>query len=69
MKQWYKSEIQKHGYGVAVEPVHKVVLGVYISRHRNMLATEHFLHSLIEKYGSHMVYSDSDSWYPEACTS
>ena len=41
---------------VAVEPVHRVVLGVYISRHRNMLVTEHFLYSLVEKYGRHMVY-------------
>src|SRR5574342_1434999 len=43
---------------IAVEPVHRVVLGVYISRHRNMLVTEHFLYSLVEKYGRHMVYSD-----------
>ena len=28
---------------VAVEPVHRVFLGVYISRHRNMLVTEHFI--------------------------
>src|SRR5574342_536385 len=43
---------------VAVEPVYRVVLGVYISRHRNMLVTEHFLYSLVEKYGRHVVYSD-----------
>jgi putative transposase len=55
---------------VAVEPVHRVVLDVYISRHRNMLVTaEHFLYSLIEKYGVHVVYSDGGSWYPEACNS
>ena len=55
---------------VAVEPVHRVILvGVYISRHRNMLVTEHFLYSLVEKYGRHIVYSDGGSWYPEACTS
>jgi transposase-like protein len=40
---------------VAVEPVHKVVLGVYISRHRNILVIEQFLHSLIEKYGRYIV--------------
>lgn len=28
---------------IAVEPVHRVVLGVYISRHRSMLVTEHFI--------------------------
>ena len=47
---------------VAVEPIHRVVLGgVYISRHRNMLVAEHFLYSLVEKYGVHTVYSDSGS--------
>jgi putative transposase len=47
---------------------YRVVLGVYISRHRNMLVAEHFLHSLVEKYGRYTIYSDSGSWYPEACT-
>ena len=32
-----------------------------------MLVTEHFLYSLVEKYGVHIVYSDGGSWYPEAC--
>jgi transposase-like protein len=36
---------------VAVEPIHRVVLCVYISRHRNMHVAEHFLNSLVEKYG------------------
>jgi putative transposase len=34
-----------------------------------MLVTEHFIHSFMEKYGRHMLYSDGGSWYPEACTS
>ena len=54
---------------VAVEPIHRVVLGVYISRHRNMLVVESFLKSLIEIYGNHIVYSDGGTWYPEACIS
>ena len=53
---------------VAIEPVHKQVLGVYISRHRNMLVAESFLRSLIKIYGRHTVYSDGGSWYPEACS-
>ena len=32
---------------VAVEPIHKQILGVYISRHRNMLVTQLFLKSLM----------------------
>ncbi|MFZ0510031.1 MAG: DDE-type integrase/transposase/recombinase, partial [Candidatus Nitrosopolaris sp.] len=54
---------------VAVEPIHRVVLGVYISRHRNMLVVESFLKSLIEIYGRHIVYSDGGTWYSEACSS
>ena len=54
---------------VAVEPIHRVVLGVFISRHRNMLVVEAFLRSLIELYGRHTVYSDGGTWYPEACNS
>src|ERR1051326_8494896 len=54
---------------VAVEPVHKQILGVYISRHRNMIVAEAFLSSLIRMYGKHIVYSDGGTWYPEACVS
>jgi putative transposase len=54
---------------VAVEPVHRYILGVHLSRHRNMIVAEQFLKGLIEKYGKHTVYSDGGSWYPEACTS
>lgn len=55
--------------GVATEPVHRTVLGVYISRHRNMLVAEAFLRSLVGMYGKHAVYSDGGTWYPEACRS
>ena len=54
---------------VAVEPIHKQILGVYISRHRNMIVVESFLRSLIKIYGKHIVYSDGGTWYPEACIS
>ena len=54
---------------VAVEPIHKQILGVYISRHRNMIVAESFLRSLIKIYGKHIVYSDGGTWYPEACIS
>ncbi len=52
---------------VAIEPVHSTVLGIYLSRHRNMLVVESFLRSLIKIYGRHTVYSDGGTWYPEAC--
>jgi putative transposase len=43
---------------IAIEPVHSTILGVYLSRHRNMLIAELFLKSLIRRYGRHTVYSD-----------
>lgn len=54
---------------VAIEPVHRTVLGVYVSRHRNILVAESFLRSLVKLYGKHTVYSDGGPWYPDACHS
>jgi putative transposase len=50
---------------IAIEPIHKQILGVYISRHRNMIVAESFLRSLVKVYGKHTVYSDGGTWYPE----
>jgi putative transposase len=52
---------------IAIEPIHSFVLGIYISKERNMLVAEHFIRSLIKKYGKHHVYTDGGTWYPEAC--
>jgi putative transposase len=54
---------------IAIEPIRKQILGVYISRHRNMIVAESFLRSLVKVYGKHTVYSDGGTWYPEACVS
>ena len=54
---------------IAIEPIHSLILGVYISRYRSMLVAESFLRSLVKSYGKHSVYSDGGSWYPEACSS
>jgi putative transposase len=54
---------------VAIEPLRRRILGIYISRHRNMLVVELFLRSLVKLYGRHTVYSDGGGWYPEACIS
>ena len=40
---------------VAIEPIDKVILGTHISLERNMLITEEFLHSMINKYAKHPV--------------
>ncbi len=50
-----------------MEPVHRYILGVYLSRHQNILVAQMFLKTLSEKYGKHVVYSDGGTWYPEAC--
>ena len=52
---------------ICIEPVHKSVLGIHISRERNMFVAEQFIRSLVEKYGRHTVYTDGDTWYPQAC--
>ena len=52
---------------ICIEPVHKSVLGIYISEERNMLVAEKFIRSLVSNYGKHIVYTDGGTWYPEAC--
>jgi putative transposase len=52
---------------VAVEPVHRYILGAHLSRHQNILVAQIFLKSLVERYGKQVVYSDGGTWYPEAC--
>ena len=51
---------------IAIEPVHKTLFGIHISKSRNMLIARQFLQSLIIKYGKHSVYTDGGTWYPEA---
>ena len=47
--------------GLRLNLCHRFILGVYLSRHRNMLVAEAFLKTLVEKYGKHTVYSDGAS--------
>ena len=43
------------------------MLGIYISKERNMLVPEKFIRSLVSNYGKHIVYKDGGTWYDEAC--
>ena len=43
---------------LCIEPVSRSVFGIYISEKRNMLVAEKFIHSLVEKYGKHTVYTN-----------
>ena len=44
------------------------MLGIHISKERNMFVAENFIRSLVSKYGIHNVYTDGGTWYPLACT-
>ena len=33
-----------------------------------MFVAEKFIHSLVDKYGRHTVYTDGGTWYPQAYT-
>ena len=44
---------------ICIEPIHRSVLGIYMSEDRNMFVAENFIHSLVDdKYGKHTVYTD-----------
>ena len=42
---------------IRIEPVHKSVLGINISKEINMFVTENFIRSLVEKYGKFEIFS------------
>jgi putative transposase len=53
---------------VAIESEGKEILGITISKKRNMFVAEHFLSNVIEEYGEHSVSEDGRTWYPpQAC--
>ncbi len=52
---------------ICIDQIHKSVLGIHVSEERNMFVAENFIHSLVDKYGKHTVYTDGDTWYPHAC--
>ena len=47
---------------MTIEPVNKTILGIYISKERNMFVAKNFIHSLIAKYGKHTVYTHGGTW-------
>ncbi|MDR4511466.1 MAG: DDE-type integrase/transposase/recombinase [Nitrososphaeraceae archaeon] len=52
---------------ICIEPVQRSVLGIHISKERNMFVAENFISSLVSKYGRHTVYTDVGTWYPQVC--
>ena len=45
----------KHAMDCCRDPIHKKILGVYISRHKNIIIAESFLSSLIKLCDKHIV--------------
>ena len=45
---------------ICIEPVHRTILGIYISEERNMLVAEKFIRSLVSNYGKHIVYTQME---------
>jgi len=52
---------------VAIEPKDREIVGITISKERNMFVAERFLAGIVEKYGQHAVSTDGGTWYPQAC--
>ncbi len=53
---------------VVIESETKNILGISISKERNMFVVERFLSNIIENYGYHPVSTDGGgTWYPQAC--
>ena len=67
MKLWFRQVAKHFWIWIAIELIHKSVLGIYISEERNMFVAENFIHSLVSQYGKHTIYTDSGTWYPHAC--
>ena len=59
----------KHAWiWIAIESVHKSIIGIHISEERIMFVAKNFIHSLVSKYGKHTIYTDGSTRYPQACT-
>ena len=52
---------------VAIESKNKEILGMSISKERNMFVPERFISSLLKVYGKHPLSTDGGTWYPQAC--
>ncbi len=44
-----------------------IVIEKFYNLRNKKVRFEKFIHSLVEKYGKHTVYTNGGTWYPEAC--
>jgi putative transposase len=52
---------------IAIEPESKEILGIGISKERNMFVADRFISKVVDKHGRHPVSTDGGTWYPQAC--
>ncbi len=52
---------------VAIEIESKEIIGISISKERNMFVAERFMSDIVDEYGHHPVSTDGGTWYPQAC--
>jgi putative transposase len=52
---------------VAINNTTKRILGLNISKERNMFVAERFIADLVKNHGKHPISTDGGTWYPLAC--
>jgi putative transposase len=52
---------------VVIELESKRIVGITISKERNMFVAERLLSKIVVEYGKYPVSSDGGTWYPQAC--
>jgi putative transposase len=54
-------------FWVAIEPESKEILGMMVSKERNMLVAERFLSEITDDFNKYHVYTHGGTWYPQSC--
>ena len=70
MKRLLRQILIIFGYDglLLIQKIEKSLIGISISKERNMFVAEGFLSNLVEKYGQHSVSTHGErKWYPQAC--
>jgi putative transposase len=53
---------------IAIEPENKEIVGLRISKERNMFViAERFLSDIVYKHGKYPISTNGGTWYPQAC--
>jgi putative transposase len=53
---------------IAIEPENKEIVGLRISKERNMFViAERFLSDIVDKHGKYPISTNGGTWYPQAC--